>query len=120
MATSCILICASTESSRTRSMPSTRPELNFMTGPPYTRLDVDADRRLQERGGRSGSCARHGAGFFSEFHRVRRVKRSLVCVCAGDHLDDIPDHPGENYHAPSREQQVIRDLVEAHSVNSIT
>src|SRR6516164_9010770 len=69
MATSRLLTCASTESSRTRSMPSARRELNFITGPPYTLLDVDADRSLQKKGGQKnaernhgGSCARHRAG----------------------------------------------------------
>jgi hypothetical protein len=58
---------------------------------------------------------------FSEIQRVRRrVKRSLVSLCGGDHLDDIPDHLGENYDAPNRQQQIVRDLVEAHSVRSIT
>jgi len=41
-----------------------------------------------------------------------------LCACAPAIILMIS--PGENYHAPSREQQIIRDLVEAHSVNSIT
>src|SRR6516164_5476211 len=60
MATSRLLTCASTESSRTRSMPSARRELNFITGPPYTLLDVDADRSLQKKGGQKNAERNHG------------------------------------------------------------
>jgi hypothetical protein len=66
-------------------MPSARPELNFITGPPYTQLDVDADGRLQKKvGGKTPIeiMVGHAPDTDLDFSEIQRMEARVKVLAA--------------------------------------